>query len=303
MWNRAGKWQRGSIPEPRPVRTEYHIGCYYFTGWSDLHHWPKIPPLAERRPALGYYNELSPEVADWDIKWAVEHGIDHFVVLWYHHNGKQHTRFIEDALLKAKFLPHIKFCVMWCNASNPWWKFTEQDFVDITDYWIRNYFPHTQYRRDRRDVRSPGCCRAGTWSSISGRTTRSDSCATRMPEPRPPDSPGSTGSRASMAANIFSTIPTDLSEVGFEEWTAYNINGLRSHPYPIVPADTVVNSAPVIWKQIPVKPVLPIFCGWNSRWVGRDFTYCYGFTPELFREHLAQARAYPGPDRRRQRDH
>ncbi len=39
---------------------------------------------------------------------------------------------------------------MWCNASNPWWKYTEQDFVDITDYWIRNYFPHKQYRRDER---------------------------------------------------------------------------------------------------------------------------------------------------------
>ena len=29
----------------------------------------------ERKPVLGWYDEASPEVADWQIKWAVEHGI------------------------------------------------------------------------------------------------------------------------------------------------------------------------------------------------------------------------------------
>ncbi len=285
--------KQGVIPEPRPIHTDYHIGCYYFTGWSDLTHWPKIPQLAERRPALGYYNELSPEAADWDIKWAVEHGIDHFVVLWYHHNGKQRTRFIEDALLKARFLPHIKFCVMWCNAANPWWKFSEQDFVDITDYWIRNYFPHKQYRRD--DQGRPIAWMLQGWNMVQhfGKENAIRLMRDADRRARAAGFPGIHWIACQHGGKHLFDDPKELNAAGFQQWTAYNINGMSSYPYPIIPAETVVRSAPVIWQQIPVKrPVLPIFCGWNSQWVGRDFTYCYGFTPELFHTHLAQARAY-----------
>ncbi len=285
--------KQGAIPEPRPIRTDYHIGCYYFTGWSDLTHWPKIPLLAERRPALGYYNELSPEAADWDIKWAVEHGIDHFVILWYHHNGKQQTRFIEDALLKAKFLPHIKFCVMWCNAANPWWKFTEQDFVDITDYWIHNYFPHKQYRRDNQG--RPIAWVLQGWNMIDhfGKDKAIRMMRAADTHARAAGFPGIHWVACQHGGKRLFDDPTDLNAAGFEQWTAYNINGQSSYPYPVIPAETVVRAAPIIWQQIPVKkPVLPIFCGWNSQWVGRDFSYCYGFTPELFRAHLEQARAY-----------
>ncbi len=282
--------KQGVIPEPRPIRTRYNIGCYYFTGWSDLGHWPKIPPMAERRPALGYYDERSPEAADWDIKWAVEHGIDHFVVLWYYHNGKQRTRFIEDALLKARFLPYIKFCVMWCNARNPWWKFSEQDFVDITDYWIQNYFPHKQYRRDERG--RPIAWMLQGWNMIRhfGKETAVRLMRDAEARARAAGFPGIHWIACQHGGKHIFDDPTDLREAGFEEWTAYNINGLSTYPYPVVPAEAVVRAAPVIWEHIPVKPVLPIFCGWSSRWVGRDFTACYGFTPELFRKHLAQAR-------------
>jgi len=283
---------KGLIPEPHPVRTAYHIGCFYFTGWADLQHWPKIPPLAERRPALGYYNELAPEAADWDIKWAVEHGIDHFVVLWYHHNGKQRTRFIEDALLRARFLPHIEFCVMWCNASNPWWRYTEQDFVNITNYWIRSYFPHEQYRRDEKG--RPIAWMLQGWNMVRhfGKDTAVRLLRDADRRARAAGFPGIHWIACQHGGKHIFDDPTDLREIGFEEWTAYTINGLKTYPYPIVPAQTVVDAAPTIWEQIPVKPVLPIFCGWHSRWVGRHFTYCYGFTPELFRQHLMQARAH-----------
>jgi hypothetical protein len=284
--------EQGVIPEPRPIKTDYHIGAYYFTGWSDLTHWPKLPSLAERRPALGYYSELSPQVADWDIKWAVEHGIDHFVVLWYHYNGKQRTRFIEDALLKAKFLPHIKFCVMWCNASNPWWKYTEQDFVDITDYWIKNYFPHEQYRRDEKGRPIAWMLQGWNMAKNFGKDNAVRLMRGAEVRARAAGFPGIHWIACQHGGKRMFDDPADLQEIGFEEWTAYNINGQKSYPYPVVPAQTVVDSAPVIWGKIPVKPVLPVFCGWNNRWVGREFTYCYGFTPGLFRKHLAQARAY-----------
>ena len=252
---------------------------------------------------MGYYNELSPEVADWDIKWAVEHGIDHFVVLWYHHNGKQHTRFIEDALMKAKFLPQIKFCVMWCNASNPWWKYTEEDFVEITDYWIGHYFPHKQYRRDAKG--RPVAWILQGWNMVEHFGKDNAIRLMRDAETRAVAAgfPGIHWIACQHGGKHLFDDPAGLREVGFEEWTAYNINGKQSYPYPIVPAQTVVDAAPAVWKQIPVKPVVPIFCGWNSRWVGRDFSYCYGFTPELFRRHLARSTGSSGPDLRRQPDH
>jgi hypothetical protein len=282
----------GVIPEPRPLQTGYDIACYYFTGWSHLNHWWKMPSLAERRPALGYYHELTPEVADWDIKWAVEHGVNHFVVLWYHHNGEQHTRFIEDALLKARFLDHIEFSVMWCNAKNPWWKYTEQDFIDITDYWIREYFPLKQYKRDEQG--RPLAWLLQGWNLVQHYGQEAAVRLVRDADRRAQDAgfPGIHWVACQHGGKNLFADPAALNEVGVQRWTAYNINGQTSYPYPVVSAQSVIDAAPVIWDAIPVTPVLPVFCGWESRWNGREFTSCYGFTPELFRAHLAQAKAY-----------
>ena len=63
------------VPLPEPVNSNYDVGLYYFPGWSLDSHWDPIRNFPERMPALGYYAEGSPQVMDWHIKWAVEHGI------------------------------------------------------------------------------------------------------------------------------------------------------------------------------------------------------------------------------------
>ena len=45
--------------------------------FNDLHDYP------ERTPLMGYYDEENPEVCDWEIKWALEHGINCFIYCWY----------------------------------------------------------------------------------------------------------------------------------------------------------------------------------------------------------------------------
>ncbi len=83
------------VLEPRPAKTKYLVGAHYFPGWKEGTHfvpwpgetqawgWYKIEPYLNRTPLLGYYDEGSPEVADWEIKWALEHGISYFVYCWY----------------------------------------------------------------------------------------------------------------------------------------------------------------------------------------------------------------------------
>ena len=75
------------VPEPKPVTSDYIVAAHYYAAWKkgaaqlhngfeDLHDYP------ERTPLMGYYDEENPEVCDWEIKWAVEHGINCFIHCW-----------------------------------------------------------------------------------------------------------------------------------------------------------------------------------------------------------------------------
>ena len=116
------------VPKPEPVSSNYTVCCHYFPGWAE--HTPELHPgfdailnYPERTPILGYYDEKLPEVFDWQIKWAVEHGINCFVHCWYRRPenvGKSITRkdlifehAIHDAYYKAKYKEYMKFAIMW----------------------------------------------------------------------------------------------------------------------------------------------------------------------------------------------
>ena len=100
------------IPEPRPVRTPgCEVGAFYFLDWAKTHHWLKIwRTTPERRPAAGWYSNESPELLDWQIKWAVENGISFYILDWYFSEG-----YFQKAIKKARFAKHIKWAAMWCN--------------------------------------------------------------------------------------------------------------------------------------------------------------------------------------------
>ena len=52
-----------------------------FPGWPTLEKWNVLDAVPERMPLLGYYREGDPSVMDWQIKWAVEHGIAFFAFM------------------------------------------------------------------------------------------------------------------------------------------------------------------------------------------------------------------------------
>lgn len=140
------------MPKPVPAKTEYLLGAHYFPGWKEGTHygWNKITPYPERKPLLGWYDEGNPEVADWEIKWALEHGISYFIYCWYRdgHDGPVKQRLghaIHDGLLKARFLDKFKFCIMWENG-NAGCTASEKDLLgNLFPFWVDNYFSNPSY--------------------------------------------------------------------------------------------------------------------------------------------------------------
>ena len=61
------------------------VGAHNFPAWEyDAYaRWSQLKKHPERTPALGFYAQENPEVADWETKWAVEHGVDYFIYCWY----------------------------------------------------------------------------------------------------------------------------------------------------------------------------------------------------------------------------
>ena len=117
--------------------------------------WDQVRQHPERTPVLGFYDQANPEVADWETKWAVEHGINFFVYCWYR-AGKAdavETKYSSaiEALLKSRFANQFKFTIMWENQQRggAWGSSGvsgEKDLLEpLAAFWITNYFRQPSY--------------------------------------------------------------------------------------------------------------------------------------------------------------
>lgn len=142
------------IPEPQPVHSELLVGAHHCPLWEadKPEMWSQLLVHPERTPALGFYAGENPEVADWETKWAVEHGIDFFIYCWYRasQGGPVETRFsaaIHDALFKSCFVDKMRFTIMWENQNRG--KAGVADEADLMNnllpFWMENYFKHPSY--------------------------------------------------------------------------------------------------------------------------------------------------------------
>jgi len=147
------------VPVPEPVKSDYTIACHYYPGWKkggnvvhkgfyDLHTYP------ERTPLLGYYDESNPETMDWQIKWAVEHGINCFIHCWYRNReniGKPITvddlrlgHAIHEAYFNARYKDYMTFAIMWeCQ----WGLAQDKDDLlnNLLPFWVEQYFSKPNY--------------------------------------------------------------------------------------------------------------------------------------------------------------
>jgi hypothetical protein len=144
----ASEREQYPVPPPRPVKTRYNIGIYYFPGWAAGHdRWAKQADFPERKPVLGYYAEGDPKLADWHVKWAVENGISFFVYDWYWAKGEEQLREgLNDGFLKARYGDSMKFALMWANHGG-FSDHTPEQLLAVTDYWIEHYFRRGNYLR------------------------------------------------------------------------------------------------------------------------------------------------------------
>jgi hypothetical protein len=143
------------VPEPVPAKTgKYTIWTHYCPLWKHGTHygWKPIESWPERKPVLGWYNEGEPEVADWHIKYWLEHGISGVVYCWYRTNlnapvTQQLGHAIHDGLLKARYIDRIKFAIMWENGCGQGVGSTKDLMENVLPFWIENYFSHPSYQR------------------------------------------------------------------------------------------------------------------------------------------------------------
>jgi hypothetical protein len=142
------------VPEPQPAATRILIGAHNCPLWeaAQPQMWNQVLKHPERTPSLGFYSQENPEVADWETKWAVEHGVSFFVYCWYRNGqgGPVKTRFssaIHDALLKSRYVSKMKFTIMWENqARGTAGVSNEADLMEnLLPFWMENYFRHSSY--------------------------------------------------------------------------------------------------------------------------------------------------------------
>ena len=145
------------IPAPQPVKTTVLVGAHNCPLWvaDEPQMWDQVVQHPERTPALGFYDQANPQVADWETKWAVEHGVNFFVYCWYR-AGKTDTVETKyssaiEALLKSRFANQFKFTIMWENQprGGAWGTSGvsgEKDLLEsLAPFWITNYFLQPSY--------------------------------------------------------------------------------------------------------------------------------------------------------------
>lgn len=282
----------GYVPEPKPVRGPYEIGAYYFPGWNTADRWQPIQRFPERKPVLGWYREGDPEVADWQIKWAVEHGITFFVYDWYWSQGaRQLEHGLHDAYFKARYRNLLKFCLLWAN-HNPPHTSSLPDCIAVTRYWIENYF-----RRPEQ-------------LTVEGKPVIIIFSPHRLTEDL-----GATGVKPALDAmraecqqaglkglHVIACVgdagaARQAAAEGYDAVTCYNWPGLgRTDDSNYAPYATLIEGYLHNWQHIleqspiPLAP-LPICAGWDSRpWHGENNLVRFGRTPELFKRHLQDAK-------------
>jgi hypothetical protein len=297
------------VPQPRPAASDYLIGAYYYPGWDRTDAWDVVKRFfPERQPLLGWHHVGNPEVVDWQIKWAVEHGVRFFVYDWYWAKGHQRLEEgLHSGLFHARYQNLIKFCLLYANHKpfNPPESYSPEECEKITRFWIANCFRRPNYltvdgkpvviifsptelrqmgtekvkrafarmRQRCREAGLPGLYLCGTWT---------------FP----------TASRAAWYRESLES----MKDEGYDAVTAYN----WSAPVNTTPAERAARRSPFAacvdgyrkaWNDVAdyglLKLIPPVSGGWDSRpWSGDTAMARTDRTPQEFKRHLLDCKAF-----------
>ncbi len=282
------------VPAPKPAPTgDYTVGCYYFPGWHTYERWSVLNGFPERKPLLGYYREGNPEVADWHVKWALEHGISFFAFDWYWSaGGRSLEHALHDGFLKSRYFSQMKFCLLWAN-HNPPKTSSMADMEAVTRYWIDNYFKRPEYLKlnGRPVVIIFSPARFTDDMGIEG---------TRKALERSRELCRQAG--AGSAYFIACTYPQQaaikvLEQEGYDALTGYNYPSAGDRGNLVAPYADNITGYQEFWDSIyraSTVPYIPVTDpGWDSRpWHGHSARVRTGKHPDMFAKMLRNAKAF-----------
>ncbi len=308
----------GVVPEPKPVKGPVEVHAFYYPGTEQMAEWDQVEQsLPAIRPLLGWYDEGNPEVVDWQIKWAVEHGISAFCVDWYWNRGDQRLNHWVAAYYKARHRRHLKWYMMYANHNEPGAHSTE-DQIRVTRYWIDNFFKTPEYYTiDGKPV-------VVYWSFDSldadfraemerqGKTPKSGDgakYALELTDRMAKDAglPGVCFIDMYHGRAYFQDRVDRARNAGYSAQMIYNFDSIARSlaPEALHPGDTdkvfaydaVVAGAPRWWEMTSRDPAFPLWpvipTGWND--IPRSFEMSraiYGRTPEKFAKVCRDCRAF-----------
>ena len=284
---------QGQIPAPVAARSNYDVGVYYFPGWWNYTRWAVLNDYPERTPLLGYYKEGDPDVADWHIKWMVEHGINFIAYDWYWSAGNRSLEHaLHQGLFNAKYQDQIKFCLLWAN-HNPPGTSSEEDLKNVTQYWLDNYFMRSNYYTiDGKPV-----------VIIFAPTRFSDDIGAEAVK-RAFDNARKMCQQRGLPGLYFiaCSAPNEdgiklIEKQGYDAISGYNYPGAGTNGETIAPYDLNIRGYEDIWKSIAKMSKLryiPVTDpGWDSRpWAGPNAMRRTGKAPWKFEQMLKLAKDF-----------
>jgi len=149
------------VPVPKPATGDKIVAAHYFGAWAKSkvsphkHGFHDLNEYPERTPLQGYYDNDSPEEMDWEIKWALEHGINAFVYCWYRKKENlNHPVTVDDLRLVdcihkgffgSRFGDRMKFAIM-LEAQNANAATNATDMIEnLMPFWLDEYFTRGNY--------------------------------------------------------------------------------------------------------------------------------------------------------------
>lgn len=297
------------VPEPKPVTSPYLTLMHYCPLWKEGTHygWEKIEAWPERRPAIGFYDEGTPEVADWHIKYALEHGVQGFIYCWYRAGlepeiTQQLGHAIHDGLMQARYRDQFQFAIMWENGCGAGTSGREDLLGNLLPFWIKNYLSHPSY------VRVDGKPLLVIWvpNKLTAELGGEEQTRQVLEEMRQRCREAGLGG-LSIVGCVGSADRAMLEMMGREGWdasTAYGLWGESKLPpgrdaEGITTADyrSSILGEEAVWqgkRQVGALPdIIDVMMGWDPRpWHGKTTaSYLAPASPEVFREACRRAKA------------
>ena len=312
-------WSGEYVPAPAPVATKITLGAYIFPGWyrdagrgdypyrthDEDSEWKRcVARQPGPRPLLGFYDDSLPEVNDWHITWALEHGISFFAFDWYWNAGeKRLARTLEQGFLKAKYAPQMKFCIHWCNHALDWKRdgkpapldFSKPALLQMTEYLADHYFKQPNYLTvDGRPVFMafvPGALVQANGGPAGFRATLEEMNQVL---------------RAKGLKDLYFVAlggGANYAESGFSAFTAYSYYGTdQDSPYEwkrghSLPYEDMLKHFETLWQTYSAKKephyIVPVGSNWDDRPRARQNALVItGKTPDLFEQHCRASLSY-----------